>query len=242
MDRLYTVDNKAVYQPRLSMTLLPQIHPISLREQVVQQIRTAIIEGRLKPNDHITETTLTSQLGVSRTPVREALILLEREGLVVASPNRGCFVRAFTERDVIEIFTLRTALENFAGELIIQKLTQPDFEYLYNSVQQQSDAIANRDIKRVHSVDMDFHRYLVEKSGHDLLIRDWTEIVAQIAAVLYIRAEVIPDYDQSQSIHDHRAIVDAYKRRDLHQLQDLNRQINGRVAAECQRAIAQQTG
>jgi DNA-binding GntR family transcriptional regulator len=222
------------------MTLLPQIRPISLREQVVQQIRTAIIEGRLKPNDHITETTLTSQLGVSRTPVREALILLEREGLVIASPNRGCFVRAFTEHDVSEIFSLRTALENFAGELIIKQLAPPDFEYLHNSVQQQSDAIEKRDIKRVRSVDMDFHRYLVEKSRHDMLIRNWTEIVAQIAAVLYIRAEVIADYDESQSIRDHRAIIEAYERRDLHRLHELNRQINGRVAAECQRAIVQQ--
>lgn len=98
------------------MTLLSQIRPISLREQVVEQVRTAIIEGRLKPNDHITEATLTSQLGVSRTPVREALILLEREGLVVESPNRGCFVRAFTEGDIRDIFSMRTTLENFAGD------------------------------------------------------------------------------------------------------------------------------
>jgi DNA-binding GntR family transcriptional regulator len=223
------------------MEFLPQIRPISLREQVVQQIRTAIIEGRLKPNDHITETTLTSQLGVSRTPVREALILLEREGLIIASPNRGCFVRAFTKQDVSEIFTLRTMLENFVGELILDKLIPDDFECLYNSVQQQAEALEQGDIKRVRSIDMEFHRYLVAKSDHNMLIRSWNEIVAQIAALLYIRAEHTLDYDETQSLCDHRAIVEAYQQRNLLRLHELNRQINGRVAAECQRAIAHQT-
>jgi len=61
-----------------------QVRASNLREQVVEQVRAAIIQGHLKPGDHIIEASLTKQLGVSRTPVREALILLEREGLVVA--------------------------------------------------------------------------------------------------------------------------------------------------------------
>jgi DNA-binding GntR family transcriptional regulator len=219
------------------MTLLSQIRPISLREQVVEQVRTAIIEGRLKPNDHITEATLTGQLGVSRTPVREALILLEREGLVVASPNRGCFVRAFTEADIHEIFSMRTMLENFAGEVNIERFGQADYDYLYDSIERQRRAIEQSDFKNVRSIDMAFHRYLVDKSGHELLIRHWTEIVAQIAALLYLRAEEIKDYDEYQSIQDHTAIVNAYERRDLNELKALNKAINLRVAGECQQAI-----
>src|SRR5688572_3458655 len=94
-----------------------QIRAMNLREQVVEQIRTAIIEGRLKPNDHIVESSLTQMLGISRTPVREALILLEQDGLVVSYPNRGSYVRNFTSQDVDEVFSMRTMLENFAGEL-----------------------------------------------------------------------------------------------------------------------------
>jgi GntR family transcriptional regulator, rspAB operon transcriptional repressor len=71
------------------MQLLNEIRPINLREQVVEQVKTAIIEGQLKPGDHMVEASLTKQLGVSRTPLREALILLEREGLVESFPNRG---------------------------------------------------------------------------------------------------------------------------------------------------------
>ncbi len=220
------------------MTSLSQIRPINLREQVVEQIRMAIIEGRLKPNDHITENTLTEQLGVSRTPIREALILLEREGLVIAAPNRGCFVRAFTKQDIDEIFSMRTTLENFAGELIINTLTPTDFDYLNRSVSNQEKAIKQGDFKTVRTIDMAFHRHLVERSKHEMLIRNWTEIVAQIAAVLYLRAEAIPDYDELQSIKDHMALVEAYQQHDLVRLALLNKQINQRVATECKHGVS----
>lgn len=209
------------------------IQPVSLREQVVEQIRTAIIEGRLKPGDHIVENSLTAQLGVSRTPVREALILLERDGLVVSQPHRGSFVRSFTEADVEAIFSMRTNLENFAAERIIQSLDDEDFARLYGSIEQQRAAIARGDFKQVRSIDMSFHQYIVDRSQHAILAQNWRQIVAQIAAVLYIRAEGIPDYDEYLAIRDHTAIVDAYARRDLEAVMHLNRQVNQRVANEC---------
>lgn len=213
------------------------IQPISLRERVVEQIRTAIIEGRLKPSDHIVEGTLTKQLGVSRTPVREALILLERDGLVVSYPNRGSFVRSFNGEDVEAIFTMRTMLENFAAELIIDRLAPEDFNHLYGSIEQQRAAIEIGDFKLVRSTDMSFHQYLVDRSEHTLLIRNWRQIVAQIAAVLYMRAEAIPDYDEYLAVRDHTAIVDALKHRQLEEVVRLNRQINQRVATECKNSV-----
>ncbi|MEO8394508.1 MAG: GntR family transcriptional regulator [Chloroflexota bacterium] len=204
----------------------------------MQQIRTAIIEGRIRPNDHLTEVTLTEQLGVSRTPIREALILLEREGLVVTAPNRGCFVRAFDEQAVDELFSMRVALENLAGSIIIERLEPSDYQHLYESISQQRAAIKRDDFKQVRAVDMAFHEYLVDKSNHTLLIRNWMEIVAQIAAVLYLRAEAIPNYNEYQSIQDHTAIVEAYEARDLVRLTALNEQINQRVAGECKRGVS----
>lgn len=220
------------------MKFLSQIQPISLREQVVAQVRTAIIEGRLRPNDHITEAILTEQLGVSRTPVREALILLEREGLVVFSPNRGAFVRAFEESDVADIFSMRTMLENFAAESILPHINQADLNRLENLIAQQQQAIERHDFKSVRSIDMEFHRYLVHGSGNRLLIRSWEEIVAQIAALLYMRAEAMPTYDEYLAIHDHQEILAGYRARDLAAVQATNRRINERVAAECRRSLA----
>lgn len=209
-----------------------QIKPLSLRDEVVRQVRLAIIEGRLKPGDHIVEKNLTAELGVSRTPVREALILLEREGLVVSEVNRGSFVRSFSEADVTHIFSMRTTLENFAAELIVQQLDEDDFRYLKQSIEGQREAIESDNFKRVRSIDMSFHQYLIEQTRHPLLIRNWSELVAQIAAVLYMRADAIPDYNEYLAIGDHTEIYEAYRARDLEAVQKKNRQINERVAAE----------
>ncbi len=219
------------------MKVFSQIRPINLREQVAEQIRTAIIEGRLKPNDHITEAELTEQLGVSRTPVREALIILEREALIVSVPNRGCFVRAFNEEDVEAIFSMRTTLENFTAELIHPTLTDADFDYLQGLINTQRTYIEQNDFKQVRSTDMAFHQYLINYSNHPLLMRNWQEIVAQIAAVLYLRADADPGYDEYLAIEDHCAILDAYRARNLGRICQENRRINQRVAAECMAAV-----
>ncbi|MBI5667438.1 MAG: GntR family transcriptional regulator [Chloroflexi bacterium] len=219
------------------MKVFSQIRPINLREQVADQIRTAIIEGRLKPNDHIAEAALTQQLGVSRTPVREALIILERESLIVSVPNRGCFVRAFNEDDVEALFSMRTTLENFAAELIIDRLSDTDIAHLRDLIDLQRRHIDRADFKEVRSVDMAFHQYLINLSQHPMLMRNWQEIVAQIAAVLYLRAEAEPDYDEYLAIRDHECIVDAYHARNLERVKQENRRINERVAGECKAAV-----
>ena len=220
------------------MVVFSQIRAVSLREQVAEQIRTAIIEGRLSPNDHIVEASLTEQLGVSRTPVREALILLEREALVVSLPNRGCFVRAFNAEDVQALFSMRVTLENFAAELIIDRLTSADYERLDHLIEQQQFYIQQADFKQVRSTDMAFHQHLINRSEHPLLMGNWQEIVAQVAAVLYVRAEGHPNYDEMRAIHDHRRILEAYQAHDLELLKAENRRINQRVQEECTQALA----
>ncbi|MBE2269951.1 MAG: GntR family transcriptional regulator [Anaerolinea sp.] len=219
------------------MTVFSQIRAVSLREQVAEQIRTAIIEGRLRPNDHIVEAALTEQLGVSRTPVREALILLEREALVVSQPNRGCYVRAFNIDDVRAIFSMRVMLENFAAELIIDQLNVDDYYRLNQLIDQQQFHIQQADFKQVRSTDMAFHQYLINRGEHPLLMRNWQEIVAQVAAVLYVRADGYPNYDELQAIQDHRRILEAYQDHDLERLRAENRRINQRVQDECIQAL-----
>jgi DNA-binding GntR family transcriptional regulator len=181
---------------------------------------------------------LTEELGDSRTPVREGLIVLESEGLIVSAPNRGNVVRIFAEQDVTEIFSMQTTLEDFAGQLVMGRLEAADFASLSESIDAQKKAIQSGNFKIVRRIDMAFHRYLIERSHHGLLLRQWTKIVAQIAAVLYLRAEAIPNYDEFQSINDHTSIVQAYQDQDLVRLRVLNAQINQRVAQECQLGVA----
>jgi DNA-binding GntR family transcriptional regulator len=219
------------------MAVVSQVRAVSLREQVAEQIRIAIIEGRLKPNDHIIEAALTEQLGVSRSPVREALIILERESLVVSIPNRGSFVRAFSPEDISALFSMRTTLENFAAELIIDKLTSKDYQALTALVERQKFQIEQGDFKVVRSIDMAFHQYLIDSSQHPHLTRNWQEIVAQIAAVLYLRAEAQPDFDEYLAVKDHQSIISSYIEHDLERVKSENRRINKRVESECVAAV-----
>lgn len=216
---------------------LSEIKAINLREKVVEQVRQAIIEGWLKPGDHMVEARLTQQLGVSRTPLREALILLEREGLVETIPNRGTFVRRYTEDDIESIFSMRVTLENFAAERVIDRLGKEDFLQLEALIDQQSRYIEKSDFKKVRATDMQFHRYLVLCSNHPYLLRSWSEIVAQIAALLYLRAETTPNYDERQVIRDHQSILAAYRARELSAVRSANYLINARVAGECRQAL-----
>jgi DNA-binding GntR family transcriptional regulator len=217
------------------MTFSP-VRSMTLRDQVIEQIRTAIIEGRLRPGDHIVEASITEQMQVSRTPVREALILLEQQSLVVSYPNRGYFVQAFTEEDVREIFSMRASLENFAAELNIDRFTEDDYLTLEGMITRQKAAIETGDSKHVRGIDMGFHRYIVSFSGHSRLLRSWSELVAQVAALLHLRAEGF-EYDEMRAAEDHMLIVDGYRARDLEAVRRHNNAINARVSGECQRAI-----
>lgn len=219
------------------MTLFSTIQAVTLRTQVADQIRLAIIEGRLRPGDHITELALTKQLGVSRTPVREALILLESEGLVVFAPNRGYDVRTFTEKTVLEIFSMRTTLENMAAEINTGSLHDDEFERLYALIDEQTEALQRGAQKDIRRIDVSFHHLLIERTGHELLIRNWTGIVAQIAALLNLRAEAFPDYDETQAIQDHQAILRAYQSGSASVVMEVNRRINDRVAHNCAESI-----
>jgi DNA-binding GntR family transcriptional regulator len=128
---------------------------------------------------------------------------------------------------------LRTALENLAAELAIPRLGEEPYAHLERLISDQTDAIQRGEMKDVRRIDMNFHQYLVEASGHGLLYKNWTGIVAQIAALLYIRAEAFPNYDEYIVIGDHKAILDAYRSGDPANVARVNAGINKRVAEMC---------
>ena len=113
---------------KLSPIRLDSYQP--LREVVCEAIRDAIREGLLCPGERIMEITLAEQLGVSRTPVREALRKLELEGYVVMMPRRGTYVADMSVRDICEIFEIRTALESLSNGLAAEHITEDELEHL----------------------------------------------------------------------------------------------------------------
>ncbi len=96
---------------------LRKLQPDSLADQAAEMIRRAIFEGHIKPEERLTIEHIAAQMGISRTPVREALKALETDGIIRILPNRGAIVQSFTRPELAERYTVRAALEGLAGEL-----------------------------------------------------------------------------------------------------------------------------
>jgi DNA-binding GntR family transcriptional regulator len=216
------------------------IRPITLREQVFEEIQDAILEKRLKPGDHIRENELTESLQVSRTPVREALVLLERDGLVYISPNRGCFVREFDEQDIREIFELRTALENLVARLIVDRLQEADFQYLEELIQQQADSTVKQAQTRVNQLDLEFHSHLVKIANNSRLLRTWQVIAMQYTVLFSYLDESFRASGKVLMLDSHRAILASLRNRDAGQVAEVNWRTNEEVAKHCIRCYQTQ--
>jgi DNA-binding GntR family transcriptional regulator len=102
-------------------------------DAVARVLRLAIIDGRLRPGTHLREVTLAEQLGVSRTPIREALFTLSRENLVDVKPNRGATVRHFTKEDLGDVYALRATLEAHAARLAAGRISDEQIRQLEQS-------------------------------------------------------------------------------------------------------------
>ena len=221
-----------VASPSLDQTIVP-VRPANLREQVYEQIRQAILDRQLKPGDHIRDRELTQLLNTSRTPLREALGLLERDGLVRRIPNRGWFVTKFSPPDVREVFALRCGLENLAADLMVDRLTERDFAELETKIQELGRAIRAGDIQRRIQLDQAFHRRLVELAGNQRLLRMWHNTVIQCAMIFNYHTVTMPDYDHWTGVRDHTAILDALRSGNPAAVHAVNNEINQRVAEQC---------
>lgn len=219
---------------------LNSIKPVSLRDQVFEEIQRAILEKRLNPGDHIREQELTKLLNVSRTPVREALVLLERDGLVDISPNRGCFVREFNERDIREIFELRIALESLAASLTVDHLQESDFAYLEELIQRQADSNARHAQTEVSQLDLEFHRYIVRKADNSRLLRTWQVNAMQFTVLFSYLDDSLQGADKRLMLESHRSILDALRRRDAQEVARVHQRTNREVTQLCIRCYRTQ--
>jgi DNA-binding GntR family transcriptional regulator len=144
----------------------------SLRRVVVLPIlREAIVAGDLLPGARLSEVEIARALGVSRTPIREALGELEREGLVTVFPRLGAFVRTITERDVDEIYTVRESLDVLAAKLVAQRITAVGAAQLGEAVETMRAAIAHGDPGAYVEALDGFYALVMRLSGNETLER-----------------------------------------------------------------------
>jgi DNA-binding GntR family transcriptional regulator len=148
---------------------LSRVESSSKRDQVLERLRGAILRGELRPGERIVELRLGRELGVSQTPVREALSALAREGLVLKIDHRGTFVSSLDRRELREVLTLRALLEGYCARLACPQLSGTDLAALRTIVDEMRIAARAGDLAGVTEVDFRFHAAIYELSRHRLL-------------------------------------------------------------------------
>lgn len=221
----------------MSHTLFNRIEQRTVQREVVDLLRDAIISGSLQLGEDINEAAIASQMAVSRAPLREALRQLEQEGLILRIPNRGCFVADFTEEDVVEVFSLRAALECMAMQWAAPRLTAGDIANLRQHVELVRQTIAAGDLDELTRMDMQFHEYILSRAGHCRLLKAWYAQSAQARMLLNLRFHMLPDYTPETVAPDHTRIVDALERHDTAAAITLTEEIRDRVQQECIQAL-----
>ncbi len=129
----------------------------SLRGRVFNQLRKQILTGAYKPGDSLIELRLSEELGVSRTPIREAIRQLELEGLVVSIPNKGAVVKGVTDQDVEDIFTIRTMIEGLAARWAAEKITEEEIGELKEALEFEEFYTIKNDAEHLMKYDSRFH-------------------------------------------------------------------------------------
>ena len=133
-----------------------------LREVVSETLRQAIQDGVLKPGERLMEIPLAEELGVSRTPIREAIRKLELEGFVVMVPRRGTYVANISLKDITQVFEIRSALEELAAGLAAERITEEEIVEI-------GDHMENKDMESVVAADVEFHEVLYRASRNERL-------------------------------------------------------------------------
>jgi DNA-binding GntR family transcriptional regulator len=210
-----------------------QVSP-ALRHDVRNHLRDLIFDGTLQPGDRIVESRLARELGISQTPVREALRELDQMGLVVSYPNRGSSVRRIEARDAGEMYSLRAHLEAMGVALAIERMTGDDLATLDGLIDGMIDAGDKNDPDLLTELDTRFHEFILECSGHQLLLRTWQGISPlnwTMMTVIRLRNRNLLELAER-----HRPIVDALRARDAaaadHAIRDHVMVLGDRVVRE----------
>lgn len=200
---------------------LRTVEVAGLRQEVSEALRRAIWDGVLRPGERLNEQRLAAELGVSRPPLREAIRVLEQEGLLVSVLRRGSFVRVLTGRDIAEIYTVRCALESMAAELAIHSAPEEldGLEAMVTAVESRPPS----DLRPVIDDDLVFHHSVMILGRNLRLVGIWEQLAGQIRLALTLVDPAFFERDYVESTH--RPLVAAIRRGDVPEIQRLSRML-----------------
>ena len=184
----------------------------SLEEKVYLSLEEQIISQKLRPGEAVTEMKLSRELGVSRTPVREALQRLDREGLIQLIPNKGAVVLGISEQDLIDIYKIRMRLEGLAARIAAEKTDAEFCRLLGDNVDLTEFYMEKGDIEKVKNLDSEFHDIIYRSCESRMLGKTLSELHRYIAS--YRKLSLAADGRIERSLAEHREIYDAIVRGD----------------------------
>lgn len=177
---------------------------VTIREQIADSLRSDIISGAVQPGERIREEVLAEKFGVSRGPIRDVLLQLNKEGLLSSKPNCGVTVNHQLLPKLHSIMKgLRLKLETEAFKLLKGRLDEDDFETLRGILLKLHSALREDNFTEATEMDLAFHRYLVKKAGGEDLVNVWTSVA------LRMRIDYQRITKPKESYDEHTAILDA---------------------------------
>lgn len=183
-----------------------------LGEVVFEYLRTAILNGDLKPGERLMEISLAEQLGVSRTPVREAIRKLEKEKFVEMIPRKGAYVANLTADDILEVLEIRIVLEGFASALAAERMTKKDVKAMGKILDEFDGALVKMDRSKMIAKDNEFHSKIYQAAQNNKLLEIIQDLHDQFQRFRLIYFNEFEDYTDLQTWH--KNIVEAIEKGD----------------------------
>ena len=191
---------------------LPMNEFLPLRDVVFNTLRQAILTGELKPGERLMEIHLANKLGVSRTPIREAIRKLELEGLVTMIPRRGAEVAQITGKSLQDVLEVRRSLDALCAELACERISNEEIAALEAACKDFEEATRTRDTRVIAAADVALHDIIIKATNNNRLV----QLVNNLAEQMYrYRFEYIKDYSMhSRLVEEHRIIFEAIRKKD----------------------------
>jgi DNA-binding GntR family transcriptional regulator len=200
---------------------LPKVERLRLHDTVVDHLRGFIVEGLLAPGVKLNERKLCETLGISRTPLREALKVLAAEGLIEISPNRGASVSQMSEFEIREMFELMSGLEAFSGELACERITPLEIAEIKALHYAMLACRAQNDLSGYYSRNQAIHDKINEAARNTALRQTYVSINRRLMALRFRSNFQTPKWDSA--IRDHEEMIEALETRDGRRMGDILR-------------------
>ena len=186
---------------------------LPLRDVVFNTLREAILRGDLVPGERLMELQLAAKLGVSRTPIREAIRMLEQEGLAITIPRKGAIVAGMTEKDMQDVLEIREALEELSVQVACDKITEEEIAKLQKNMKNFEHSLKTGDLKKMAQADVEFHDVIYQATDNPKLINMLNNLREQMYRYRVEYLKNPENHEQLLMEHEaiYKGIVEKYK-------------------------------